>query len=606
MMTYLFRSASQPLASVIAIWIGLTLSPFDGARAQAGSSRERPNIILIMTDDQGYGDFGFMGNPVIETPNINAMAARSARMTQFYVSPVCAPTRASLMTGRYNYRTRVVDTWLGRAMMEPDEVTIAERLAEAGYATGLFGKWHLGDNYPLRPQDQGFEEVLMHRGGGIGQPADPPEGEGKYTNPVLFRNGEKVKKEGYVTDIYFEEAMQWMEEASAREQPFFAYIATNAPHGPFHDVPEDTYQFYKERNLSSASPQHAGVNVGEKADLDKLARIFAMITNVDENVGKLFSWLDRQELTEDTMVLFLVDNGPNTRRYVAGMRGKKSEVYEGGIRSPLLVHWPGRLEAGRASDRIAAHIDMAPTLLDAAGARQPDTLQMDGRSLLPLLQERDANWPDRTLFIQAHRGNQPVQYHNFMARSQRWKLVHPSGFGRHEPASERPDFELYDMHRDPMETRDVSGEHPDVVERLQEEYDAWFEDVSQTRPDNYAPPRITVGTPHENPVVLTRQDWRYEGAGGGWNRNARGFWLLRVAGEGPYDVRFRLRENAAAPGTARLEAGSKTYKESFEEGAEGISFRGVELPTGAVHLEAVLEQGATSRGPHQVVVTRQE
>ena len=199
-----------------------------------------PNVILIMTDDQGYGDFGVMGNPIIQTPNWDRLAAESASMSNFYVSPVCSPTRASLMTGRYNYRTRVVDTWQGRSQMEPAEVTIAEVLQGAGYATGIFGKWHLGDSYPMRPQDQGFEEVLIHRGGGIGQPTDPLDGQSKYTDPVLVHNGELVYEEGYCTDIYFERGMKWMEKQHASGSNFFMYLATNAPHDPFHDVPDRT------------------------------------------------------------------------------------------------------------------------------------------------------------------------------------------------------------------------------------------------------------------------------------------------------------------------------------------------------------------------------
>ena len=252
-----------------------------------------PNIVLIITDDQGYGDFGFTGNPLIRTPNLNEMAAGSARMTQFYVSPVCAPTRASLMTGRYNYRTRVVDTYLGRAMMEPEEVTVAELLREAGYATGIFGKWHLGDNYPMRPQDQGFEEVLVHRGGGIGQPSDPPGGEDRYTDPVLFHNGERAPMEGYVTDVVFDAAADWLEGVHGDGRPFFAYVATNAPHGPFGDVPPDEYAYYQGLDLEGdAYPNHAGLDLGEGGDADQLARIFAMITNIDDNVGRLFERLD--------------------------------------------------------------------------------------------------------------------------------------------------------------------------------------------------------------------------------------------------------------------------------------------------------------------------
>ena len=386
---------------------------------------ERPNVILILTDDQGYGDLGSTGNPVIRTPHLDAMARRSARLGSFYVSPVCAPTRASLMTGRYNYRTRVVDTWVGRAMMETSEVTVAELLRDAGYATGIFGKWHLGDNYPLRPMDQGFETSLVHRGGGIGQPADPAGGEGKYTDAVLFRNGERTQSSGYCTGVYFSEALDWMEKSHRDGRPFFAYIPTNAPHGPFHDVPEKEYERYKSLDLTPVLPGKPTA-----AAIDRTARIYAMITDIDTNVGRVFERLEALGISRNTLVIFLVDNGPNGRRFVAGMRGAKAGVHEGGVRSPFFAHWPGRLAPGLASNEVAAHIDVLPTVLDACGVKTPAGLKVDGRSLLPLLGRQDISWTDRAICIQAHRGDVPYRYHNFMLRTKRWKLVHPSGFGR--------------------------------------------------------------------------------------------------------------------------------------------------------------------------------
>jgi arylsulfatase/arylsulfatase A len=209
------------------------------------AAADRPNVILIMTDDQGGWDCSIMGNPVMKTPNMDRLATHGVHMTRFYVSPVCTPTRACLITGRYNYRTRAIDTYVGRAMMEPQEVTIAEILRDAGYATGIFGKWHLGDNYPMRPMDQGFAESLVIRGGGIGQPTDPPGGEGKYTDPVLFHNGQQVQTKGYCTDVYFDNAMEFIEKNVDAHRNFFAYIPTNAPHVPLNDVPPDLYRKFK-------------------------------------------------------------------------------------------------------------------------------------------------------------------------------------------------------------------------------------------------------------------------------------------------------------------------------------------------------------------------
>jgi len=564
--------------------------------------RNRPNVIIIMTDDQGYGDLGVMGNPVIKTPNIDAMARRSGSMTNFYVHPVCAPTRACLMTGRYNYRTRVVDTWVGRAMMEPQEMTVAEILRQAGYATGIFGKWHLGDNYPMRPMDQGFERSLVHRGGGIGQPADPLGAEGKYTDPMLLDNGTLRQFEGYCTDIYFEKAAQWISKCASENRNFFAYLPTNAPHGPFHDVPEDTLAMYKTMDLSNERfPQDTGHPLPERADQDKRARVFAMITNIDDNVGRLFGTLDELGLTENTLVIFMVDNGPNGRRYVAGMKGMKGHVHEGGIRSPFFIHWPGTIEPGQSSDRIAAHIDVLPTILDACGVPKPAGLRLDGRSLLPLLKGQKVNQPDRMIVIQSHRGDEPVLYHHFAARTQRWKLLHASGFGN-ETFTGEPKFELYDMAADPLEQHDLARERPDVVGMMRDRYEQWFKDVSSTRPDNYAPPRIHIGTEHENPVVLTRQDWRHI-KGRTWAPDSNGYWELFAAASAKYDIRLRFPA-LEADAKVTLEIANSRFTADVGRGAAEHTFKAVSIRRGEVPLLAILSAESGTRGPWQVDVFR--
>ncbi len=568
----------------------------------------RPNVILVMTDDQGYGDFGFMGNTVVQTPHLDAMATRSARMTQFYVSPVCTPTRACLMTGRYNYRTRAIDTYIGRAMMETEEVTIAELLRPAGYATGQFGKWHLGDNYPLRPSDQGFDEVLCHRGGGIGQPSDPIGGEGKYTDPILFHNNKQVPMQGYCTDIYFDAAFDFMRKSVQRDKNFFAYIATNAPHGPFHDVPEDLRRMYLDMDL------RAGMAPGtsEQAYLkekDKTSRIYAMETNIDQNVGRLFEKLKEFGVYENTLVLFLVDNGPNGNRFVGPLRGHKGQVVDGGIRSPLLAHWPAQLEAGHNSDRVAAHIDLLPTILDACGVARPDDLELDGRSILPLLAGRAIDWPDRTIFLQWHRGNEATPYKNFGARSQRWKLVHEQGKWP-EGVAEPPGglhFELYDAINDPGETKNLATAHPEVVKQMKQEYDDWFASVSSTRADNYAPPRIHIGTPHENPTVLTRQDWRHFGDARAWSRNSRGRWLVHVASPGAYSFHLAF-EPAEVDETMTLRIGPlgdlRQVTRGVEAGQRWIELPNIEIPAGDATIEAELSHDDQKRGVHQLFVEK--
>ncbi len=562
----------------------------------------RPNIVLIMTDDQGYGDLGATGNPVIKTPNIDAMASRSACMTNFYVSPVCAPTRACLMTGRYNYRTRCIDTYIGRAMMDPEEVTIAEILHDAGYATGIFGKWHLGDCYPMRPMDQGFKVSLVHRGGGIGQPSDPTGGEGKYTDPILFRNGEQEQMEGYCTDVYYDNALAFVEGCHKEGEPFFVYLPDNCPHGPFHDVPQAEYEMYKQMDLGNDQfPQDKGHPLPKKTDTDKRARIFAMITNVDKNVGRVFDKLDSLEITENTIVIFMVDNGPNARRYVAGMKGNKSHVHEGGIRSPFFVHWPAQLKAGFTCPTPSAHIDVLPTLLDACDVEAPEGLKLDGRSMLLELKGAKVRRRPRTIYIQSHRGDQPVLYNNFAARGELWKLVHPSGFGRQSLSGE-PKFELFNMITDPLEMNNVADQHPEVVAKMKKEYEAWFRDVGSTRPDNYAPPRIHVGTPHENPTVLTRQDWRHT-HGRPWHRDSIGHWLLCAADDGAYDVHCRFAPDNQ-PGEAVLKIDDRQHKLLLEAGASSCLFENIKLDKGDTRLEVILTHADKSRGIHQADVVR--
>ncbi|MDG1892456.1 MAG: arylsulfatase, partial [Verrucomicrobiota bacterium] len=534
------------------------------------------------------------------TPHMDALSAGSASMRQYYVSPVCAPTRACLMTGRYNYRTRCVDTYVGRAMMDPEEHTLAEYLYEAGYATGIFGKWHLGDNYPLRAMDQGFEESLVHRGGGIGQPSDPIGAEGKYSDPTLFQNGKAVQLEGYCTDIYFEKALDFIETSKLRNRPFFVYLPTNAPHGPFHDVPLEEYEYYKSQNLANDQfPQWHGHPLPKDADLDKRARIFAMIDNIDQNVGKLRKGLKALDLLDNTLIVCMVDNGPNGRRYVSGMQGMKSHVHEGGIRSPLLLHWPSRLLPGASADQVVAHIDILPTVLDACGIDPEKGPKLDGRSFLPLLDGRGGLWEDRTVFIQAHRGNAPARYHHFAARNQRWKLLHASGFGN-ENFEGSPKFELYDMLLDPYEKQDLARAFPHIVSRMKGAYDAWFDDVSATRRDNYDPPRIVIGSHAENPTFLTRQDWRHL-EGRPWGAASNGEWWVRFVKGGSYEVRIHTKSGTPVD-SILLSVGEKEWS-LYETDSPGIYlFHIVISKPGLRKIRVDLKRETQTMGPHQIEI----
>ena len=525
---------------------------------------KRPNVILIITDDQGYGDLSIHGNDKLQTPNIDSIAKEGVQFTQFQVCPVCSPTRSSLMTGRYNYRTGIVDTFLGRSMMHNDEVTLAEMLGAAGYRTGIFGKWHMGDNYPMRAIDQGFHEALVLKGGGIGQPADPPGGS-SYFDPLLQHNGKQERKKGYCTDVYFDAAMEFLD--ANRSRPFFIYVATNAPHDPL-EVAESWVEPYRKLGLKDAT-----------------AKVYAMVKNIDNNVGRLLAKLKAAGLERDTILVFMTDNGPQHDRYNAGMRGRKATVYQGGIRVPCFVRWPAVARAGRKVDRIAAHIDWFPTLAEACGGKLPADRKIDGRSLLALLRGEQPNWPDRTLFTQWHRGDVPELFRDCAARTQRWKLVNGK--------------ELYDIENDPAESADVAARHPGVAARLRKETEAWYKDVSATR--GYDPPRIYLGAPQENPVVLTRQDWR--GPRAGWDAGSIGYWEVDVRSRGRYDVTLDFAA-AKEAGEAALSLGAIRLTEKVAAGTAQCKFRNVEMTPGPGRLEPLLRFGAKDLGVQYVTIAK--
>ena len=544
-----------------------------------------------------------MGNPVARTPSLDALAAQSTRMESFYVCAVCAPTRASLMTGRWHMRTRAIDTYIGRAMMDPEEVTVAEMLGAAGYETGIFGKWHLGDCHPMRPQDQGFGAVLVHRGGGIGQPSDPPGGESRYTDAILFENGRKVQSKGYCTDVYFDAAMEFIDRAQSRGRPFFCYIPTNAPHGPFGDVPGELYREYKQADLDKVLPKRLKGDA-RRRERDRLARIYAMNENVDQNVGRLLAHLDRRDLARDTLFVFLTDNGANGARYNAGLRGRKGDVFEGGIRTPLIVRWPGRLSAGAVAKTPGAHIDLLPTFLEACGVAAPKRHQIDGKSLLPVWRGDDSALPARSLVIQVHRGDIPLRGRHAAIRQGRWKLVRPSGFGGEGPGKDIP-WQLYDLQDDPGEGTDLIERHPEVVASLRRSYDAWFDDVTSTRRLDEGPPLIRVGTSHEPSVVLTRQDWRHV-SGRPWGGGSHGVWHLDVPAGMRFRVIVRLRK-APHDGELQLRFGSGRWTKDVKKGAGDVVFEDVPVHQGPARLQAsLIKADGTGRAAHAVVVERKE
>ncbi len=580
-------SRAQPSSSA---WLIL----YSGRPVPAAEAK-RPNVVVILTDDQGYGDLGIHGNPVIKTPNLDQLGRDGTQLRQFHVMPVCSPTRACLMTGRYFYRTGVVDTYIGRSMMHPDEVTLAEMLKAGGYRTGIFGKWHLGDSAPLRPVDQGFEEALVHKGGGIGQPSDPPGGD-HYFDATLLKNGKPFKTKGYCSDIYTSAALDFIDKADDR--PFFAYLAFNAPHDPF-EVPEEELAPYLKADLAPKNFPHPGQHLPKATNSETIAKVYGMVTNIDRNVGRLMARLKSKGIDRDTIVVYFMDNGPAFARYNAGQRGLKGSVYEGGTRVACFIRWPAGFKPGGHVNVPTAPIDLAPTLIAACGVAPPASVKFDGKSLLPLLKGElaESAWPDRVLLTQWHRGDAPERGRAFAARSSRYKLVQSKAVDPSVPiADAKP--ELFDVPNDPYEQTNLAGKHPEIVRELRQAYDRWYDAMKAER--DFQPPRIAIGSDLENPVVLTRQDWR--GPRAGWGPKAIGYWEVDVESEGPYDLRFDFKPGNA--GDVRLKVGDRSFRVDFEAGADEAVLKNVSLPKGPARIEPVIVRGKEEAGVTHVEVNR--
>jgi arylsulfatase A-like enzyme len=579
--------------------IAFLLATFPPGRPASGytdasGSPKPPNVILVLTDDQAYGDLSCHDNPVLKTPNIDRFAMQAVECTHFYVSPVCAPTRVSLLTGRYNYRTGVVDTYVGRALMRPDEITLAQMLAAAGYRTGLFGKWHLGDNYPLRPQDRGFQEVLMLRGGGIGQPSDPPGC--SYAHPVLEHNGKLEAFDRYCTDLFTDEAIKFIE--ASKDRPFFVYLPYNCPHTPLQSPPAETLPYTKLDLSPAAFPKFGHPVPTPKLNANLLAKLYGMETNIDRNFGRLLAKLEELKLAENTIVIYLSDNGPQEGRYNSGLRGLKGTVYEGGIRVPLFVRWPaGGVVGGRKVDDACAHIDLAPTLADACGVALPNDRTIDGVNLLSHWKNLTAKRPERSLFFQWNRGDAPEKFRACAVRESQYKLVQAAGVK--ENVAFEPKFELFDIVADPFEMNDLAAQQPAVVARMKADYERWFADVTKA---GFAPVRPQLGTAHENPVRLTRQDWRGPRAAN-WEGDGLGYWEVNLPAAETFDIRLTFK-NVKDGSTLHFRCGALTAQARVGAATASHSFHGLKLPAGDGRLEAWIENGGETIGVWDVEIKR--
>ncbi|KPL16731.1 MAG: arylsulfatase [Bacteroides sp. SM23_62] len=520
-------------------------------------TNQRPNVILIITDDQGYGDLGYHGNPIIQTPHLDKLAAASVRLNNFYVSPVCAPTRSSLMTGRYSLRTGVHDTYNGGAIMASGEVTIAEVLKKVGYKTGAFGKWHLGDNFPSRPGDQGFDESVIHQAGGMGQPGDFTtyfKFDRSYFDPVLWHNGQQESYNGYCSDIFTGEAIKFIEQN--KEGSFFCYLAYNAPHTPLQ-VPDEYYRLYREVDPAQGfdGDDRPFPEMTEK-DKEDARRVYAMVTNIDDNIGKVLQKLKDMGIDDHTVVIFMTDNGPQQRRYIAGLRGRKGSVYRGGVRVPFFIRYPGKWKGDKDIKVNTAHIDILPTLASICNAPLPRGVKIDGRDLLPVIRGERVEWENRSLFFYWTR-KYPELYNNMALQKGPLKLVGHTSFD-----AEINGFQLFNIESDPFELENLVGDKENLALQLKEEMDACYYELTAS-PHLVNQPRIAIGTEHENPVYLNRND--ASGERGVWTQEERyGKWVVSIA-RGTYDVEYVFIKPVGGQGTLYLEAGTLINQKSIDQ-----------------------------------------
>lgn len=516
----------------IAILLNVLLVGFYGGIHAQKKTDKGPNVIVILTDDQGYPELSIHGNPILKTPNLDRFAESSVRFGEFHASPMCAPTRGQLMTGIDAVTNGLVNVSSGRAFLKPELPTMADIFMENGYRTGVFGKWHLGANYPYRPQDRGFEESVWFSSSHIGAVSDYWGND--YFDDTYWHNGTQEKFEGYCTDIFFDEAKKFIENSMEEEKPFFAYISTNTPHYPYTPKEEDL-KVLERLYEKSTFP-------GKNENLKKtLVPYLAMIRNIDTNVGSLLDFLDKKGVRDNTIVIFLTDNGSimGIKYFNAGMRGMKTELWDGGHRVPCFINWPkGNFKnIGKEVSGLAQVQDILPTLVDLCALNKPTPINFDGISLAPVLRGEEQIDEDRMLLINYSRMpgfmNYPSPHGQTIVRKEgaavlwkSWRLLECR--------------ELYNLETDPLQENNVYDQNLEVVKIMETELNIWWDRVKEGVNE---PQKIIIGSENENPSILTACDWldvfidQQPQVSKGERKNS--YWCLEVAQEGDYEIELR-------------------------------------------------------------------
>jgi arylsulfatase A-like enzyme len=519
----------------------------------AEKTPSKPNIVVVMTDDQGWSDLGCHGHPIVRTPNLDQMHQQSVRLSNFHVDAFCSPTRAALLTGRMSQRTGVTSTYGLRNLLRTDEAILPEYFKTAGYQTGIFGKWHLGGNYPYRPIDRGFDEWLGLGNGGVELADDLWDND--RMDDRYWNNGEIVRRDGFCTDVYFDEAMEFARQNKRNQKPFFIYLPTNVPHRA-NNVPKEWMQPYLDQGCNQEQ-----------------ASFYAGITRVDWNMGRMMKFLDKEKLSENTLLLFLTDNGsihPIRKKgtdidSVSGRRGMKGKLYEGGHRVPLFIRGPEHLIGKpRELSIFSAHVDLLPTFIDLCGLGRPKRLSLpiDGRSLVPVLQGSD-DWADRTLFLHTQNGVEgPQKFEEALVMTEKWRLIY------HTPDHS----ELFQIKRDPSQLHDLSAKFPEVVDRLKKEYEEFWGKLGQDRP--LERPRLSS----QSTTWLTN----------GWQRSIRegitgsGSWPVAVEESGAY--LFEIRRWPREAGMIAMRA---SLPPTNDPKIEYVGNKGGDIPGKALDINAV-------------------